>query len=474
MRTITRHLLTIISAIIWFTGGLSAQDVNSLYFMKGIPQTYQINPSFQPDCNFFFSIPGLGPLQMKAGNSSFSPGDVFTYNSEIDSLITPFHPMGDKKAFLDLLKDRNMLDASVSTTLLSFGFRTQSETFITFGIAEREISDFTYPDDLIRLPVFGPDSAMTYDFNGLGINLSAFSQASLGISQKIGDRLTVGWRGKLLFGQANLSTRKFDFVFSSGEEAWPVHSNIVLDATLPFANIVYDNEGMIDFENSDIRDDLDQDIPSLVFNPRNFGLAMDLGVDYRLRDWLQLSASLVDFGKIKWKDAVYNLSNTADYEFRGVHVDPDDDDFLETFADSLDETFNNFTATENAYSTWLPSVVYAGAAFYPHPNISFGILSRTQFYQGDVRQQFTLSANLHPIRLLSTTFSYSVIDATYKNLGFGLGINAGPFNLYLISDTAPSEYFWPLEGRYINFKVGMNLVFGCHKRGKTYDLPLID
>ncbi len=471
MRKTTRYIL-LITAIIFYIPELSAQ-VNSLYFMRGVPQVYQVNPAIQPDCDFFFGIPGVSPLDVHAGNSSFGLGDILTYNREIDSLITPFHPLGDKNAFLNLLRDRNTLEADLSTSILSFGFRTATETFFTFDIKERALVSASVPDDMLRFPIFGPDSALTYDFNGLGIDMSLFSEFSLGISQKIGERLTVGWRGKLLFGQANLNMRKFDFTVTSGEEKWPVHSNIILDAAIPFVDVAYDEKGMIDFDNTDVREDIDQHIPSYIMNSRNFGLAMDLGAEYKPLDWLKVSASLVDFGRIKWKDGVHNLTNTSDYEFLGIPVDVNDDDYIQTFVDSLDETFNNFSATENSYGTWLPAKFYAGAAFYIHPKISFGILSRTAFYKGDIRQQFTASANFYPIRLVSATFSYSVLDGTFRNVGAGLSLKTGPLNIYVISDTAPSVYFWPLDAQSINLKVGVNIMIGG-KYKKAFDKPLVD
>ncbi|HYW96889.1 MAG TPA: DUF5723 family protein [Bacteroidales bacterium] len=474
MQNIYRYGLLLTAVVIFTSTKLSAQYNNTFYFMKGVPQSYLVNPAFQPDCSFFLGLPGLSPLQVQAGNRSFSLGDVLTYNNETGMLITPFHPDGNKQAFLALIRDRNSFEYQVSTSILSFGSLVSEGTYFNFDVRERVTGNVSLPGDLLRFPVFGPDSAMTYDFNGLGIDMNAFSEFSLGISQKIGDRLSVGLKGKVLFGQANLRTKKTDFVFTSNEDAWPVHSNIELDAAVPFVNVVYDENGMIDFDKSGLRDNLEKDIPRLAINPRNFGLAMDVGVDFRALDWLQLSASLVDFGRIKWKDGVHNLKNNVDYEFLGIKIDPDDDDIMQSFADSLDETFNNFTATEEGYSTWLPSKLYAGAAFYVHPKISFGILSGTSFYNGDVRQQFTLSANLYPVKLISTTFSYSVIDGTYKNIGFGLALKGGPFNMYLVSDTGPSVYFWPLDTRYINLKIGFNLVFGCRKQKKTYDMPLVD
>ncbi len=480
MRHISQYCLLILSAVLFLSVQVSAQQVSTQYFMRGIPQTGELNPAFRPDCRSFFGIPGVGSLQLKAESSSFGLGDMLKVDPETGKLVHLFDHRFDKVAFLNLMKDRNSMEAEFATSILTFGFTSSENTFVTVDIRERVMSNVFYPRDLVKLFTYGPDSAMSFDFNGLGAEMSLFNEMSVGISQKLSEKLTIGWKVKVLFGQANLQITKFDHTFTSNEEVWPIHSAIQLDAAVPFVNVVYNEEGMVDFDSTDIRDDLGvKDIPGMIINPMNFGLAADLGVDYRVFDWLQISASLVDFGRIKWKDGVHNLSSNVDYEFLGIPItssdDGDDNDWQQAFVDSMDETFNNFTATEKAYSTWLPSKLYAGAAFYVHPKISFGVLSRTSFYKGDVRQQFTVSANLYPIRLLSTTFSYSVINNTYKNLGFGLALKAGPLNLYFISDTGPSVYFWPVDTRYVNFKMGVNFMFGCKKLNhKTYDKPLVD
>ncbi len=455
-----------------------SQLTNTLYFMKGVPQVYQVNPAFQPGCKFFIGLPGLSPLQVRVQNQPLVLNDILYYNNEEGKLITFMHPLGDKEAFLNALNKRNYLNADVGVPIASFGFGNPSDgRFFAFDITQRILTNVSYPKDLFTLPIYGPDSAMNFDFSGLGVNAMSYTELGMNYSQKIGDMITVGVRGKILVGQANLSFSKFDVSLATGEESWLVNSDVQIDATLPFLDVKYDEDGMIDFENTDIIADIEKKIPQLVFNPKNVGLALDFGVDVKPMDWLQVSASVIDFGSIRWKDEVYNLSNQAEYDFnKGFEVSINEDaaNPLETLVDSLTESFK-FSSTNQAYRTWLPTKLYLGASFYVHPKISFGVLSRTEFYKKDLRQQFTLSANLYPIRMISTSFSYSIIEGSYKNLGLGLALKAFPFNFYILTDTGPSAYFWPTEANYVNLRIGMNLMFGCkQKKGVKYDLPLVN
>ena len=431
-----------------------------MFFMKGVPQIYQINPAFQPDCNFFIGLPGFAPFTLRVENSPFAIGDVLMYNESLDSLITFLHPLADKEAFLDLLNNNNHINTEYGTSLGSLGFRANN-AYVSLDINTRGMTRLSYPDDLVKFPIYGPDSAMFYDFNGLGTNSTVWNEFALGFSYKIGEKFSIGWRGKIMLGAADIQVKNFDVTLATGEEKWDVHSDILVNAALPFLNVGFDDEGMIDFENVETKE-FPKALPSVLANRNNSGLAMDVGFDFKPLNWLQLSASLIDFGSINWKESVYNIKNNADYSFAGLEVSISDDDFLQTLADSLEQTFK-FSATENGYRTVLPTKLYAGFSLYPHPKINFGFLSRTEFLAGDIRQQFTMSANFYPLRMLSAAFSYSIIDGNYKNLGFGLSLKPGPFNFYIITDTMPSAALWPYEARFINIRTGLNLAFGCKK-----------
>ena len=61
----------------------------------------------------------------------------------------------------------------------------------------------------------------------------------------------------------------------------------------------------------------------------------------------------------------------------------------------------------------------------------------------------------------------------WKNFGAGISFNAGPINLYVISDNSLNAIFWPEEAQSVNFWFGMNLVFGYKKCSQDQDRPLV-
>jgi len=454
-----------------------SQLTNTLYFMKGVPQVYQINPAFQPGCKFFMGLPGMSPLQLRIQNQPLVLSDILYYKDPPGQLITFLHPLGNKQTFLDALNERNFINGDIAIPLASIGFGSPDKgKFVAFDITQRISTSINYPRDLFRFLINGPGSNMIFDFNGLGINAMVFTELAANVSRKINDMITVGLRGKLLLGQASLSTSKFDVTLATGEEKYSLYSNIVMDAALPFLDVKYNDDGTIDLNNINLITDIENKIPQMIMNPKNIGLAMDIGVDLKPMEWLQVSASVIDFGSIKWKDNVYNFENQAGYDFNGLEISLEGTDPVQPILDSITESFK-FHSSNIAYRTWLPTKVYLGAAVYVHPKISFGILSRSEFYKKSLRQQFTVSANLYPIRMISTTFSYSIIEGLYKNVGLGLALKLLPFNFYIITDTGPSIYFWPTEANYLNLRIGMNMMFGGKKKKVAkvkYDMPLVN
>jgi len=461
---------------------LAGQITNSLYFMHGVPQSNRINPAHQPKCGLYLGFPALAPLRLEVASSSLAYQDFIYPHPTQDSLITFLHPLGDKQAFLDQLQSVNYVISDLGISLASIGFRT-SIGFFSLDVTTRMDGAVYYPRDLARLLLFGAREGETYQFDGMGIDLSLFNEVSLGWSASILDNLQVGVRGKLLFGVADLSTLRSELSLSTSQDLWNIRSDIMMNASLPFADVQYDQEGMIEdvLINEDIEDLGPFTAPGYMFNAGNLGAGVDVGINYRPVEQLQLSASAVDIGFISWKEGVHDVSYVTDYDFEGIEINPftvsegtDIGDFVDSvLLDSL-STFLEFTPG-GAYSKRLNTKLYLGASYYLTPNINFGILSRTDFLNGRIAQQFTATANLTTGRFINLTLSYSVMNSYMKNMGAGFAFNVGPLNLYLISDNVLNMVFWPQEARSANLWFGMNLVFGYRqfKQMEYGDKPLV-
>ena len=117
--------------------GSYAQVSNTLYHMKGVPQTNYFNPAFQPKCNIYIGFPALSSIAVGYDNNSLDFDDIiFKGSGEFaDSLITPLHSSYNTDLFLDKLHDRLYISPEVGLSLLNFGFRTK-EWYITFDLSD--------------------------------------------------------------------------------------------------------------------------------------------------------------------------------------------------------------------------------------------------------------------------------------------------------------------------------------------------
>jgi len=463
---------------------VQAQVTNTLYFMKGVPQSNRMNPARQPDCGFYFGIPLVAPYSTVLTSSTFSYSDIIYPLPGEDSLITFLHPQGDKDEFLNKLKPLNFVISEVGTGLFSLGVRTGAG-FFTVDVASRLDGSIYFPGDLLKLVLEGADEGREYNINGLGADVSGFEEIALGWSGALGNKVQIGARAKLLFGLGNLSTTTSKFSLNTSQEVWHIRSNMELKASLPFAEVVYDDEGMI--EDIIIEEDISNLDPlalaRMAFNKSNFGLGLDLGIDYRPSDRWLLSASVLDIGYIQWKDEVHEISYKRDYDYEGAELDPFEFTEDNTFSDFIDSAFSAIADTlldalemrpGEKYSRRLNSKLYVGASWNATPGISFGLLSRTDFLKEAVVEQITASTNFKAGQVLNFTLSYSYMNSYFKNFGAGVSLNAGPVNIYAISDNLLNMLFWPEETRSASIWFGMNLVFGYKQFSRrANDRPLV-
>ena len=461
---------------------VEAQIPNSMFFMPGVPQSNRINPAIQPGCGFYLGFPLMAPLRLQVNSSSLAFSDVIYYNSEIDALITPLHPDANKDDFLNELDDVNYMLANFGTSLGSFGFRA-GKSFFSFDLTTRVDGAIYYPKGIFEFLFNGAPDSSNISLSGIGADVNSFNEFSLGWSKKdfILPNLDIGVRGKALFGLANLTTMNSSFELTTSMDEWNLRSNMQVNASAP--SFVTFND---DFESNDEPVIIDEEffenpdpveIAKRLVSPDQFGLAMDIGVNYRVIPQLQLSASVLDIGRIKWNNAAAGSFN-FEYDFTGVEMNPFtgvDTSFVTELTDALIDSLK-FKTLDKPYFSKLNTKLLVGASYYPVEKIGFGLLSRTDFLNEKVAQQFTGSVNMTTGKFINLSLSYSYMSRTFNNMGAGISFNVGPLNLYVISDNIISGALMPLDTRAVNLWFGMNLTSGwkrAKRKAKQIDKPLI-
>jgi hypothetical protein len=437
-------------------GQLSYSQPNTLYYMDGIHQSSQLNPAYQNPCNGFVALPIVSDMNFMMANTGFDYNDFIHYGTGLqkDSLVMDFNNLKNK------LGKSNYFLMNMDIPLLGFGFWAKN-TYVTFSIYNKTRMRFAYPEDLIKLVdgngnYLGESNPINID--GFGPFVMNYNEIALGLSKQITHRLTIGGRLKLLLGNVAMESRKSDVKLYTNETDYSMRleTDFQVNASAPLT-YEYDGDGNISSVEFD-----DSQLSSSAFSTKNMGLGLDLGATYQFNDRIKLYASITDLGFIGWKNSTKNLTQSGTFEFSGFNLDSvwteSDYDEAEALADSLADFFT-FSDSDTKFTTWLPTNIYLGGTYELIPEINFGFLSKTFFYDRKIHQAFTLSANFNPAKKVQASLSYSIMNRDYKNIGLGVRL-AG---FYFVTDYLNS-FFWPKNSKSVGFHFGFNMNFGCGKR----------
>ncbi len=459
-----------------------AQD-NILYGMKNIPQSAINNPAKQPTYNVYIGFPALSNLYINASNSGFSVGELFkTDPNQLDSFTW------DLANIESVLKDKNFLSLQTDIALLEFGFSLKNDFYFTFSITNRTTENLMYPKSILELRNGNYRADETPIQLHFGQNLSNYNEYAIGLSKKIFPNFTMGWRLKLLSGLANTRTKKMQIDWTTETAAdeiytWTFDTDFDVRMSSPQEwEVEYDSIGNIS------KFQIDSDFKysnSLIFS-RNIGLAVDCGIEYKPVDFLTLSASLVDFGFIKWRQNPIKLKQNGQFIFDGLDIadyigsnSNEDNDLTDEVLDSITE-FINPTIEYSSYSTMLNSKIFIGAYANVAKGIDFGLLYRGYFYNKRLHSALTISANANFLKGWAFSASYTLMNRSFNNLGLGLAYKLGPIQMYMLTDNISPALWavnesslsdkWIRNTKSISFHFGINFIFS---KDKT-DRGLID
>ncbi len=444
---------------------VSAQKMNNtLYFMQNAPQANQLNPAIQPECKVFVGFPALSSVYLNYSNSSFGYKDVITDGTGIrkDSLVA------DVNSFHDALKTTNFLSQQFELTLFALGIRAK-KYFFTLDVIEKQDTRFSFDKEMITFLKDGNYDfrGRTANWGGLGLDASYYHEIALGVSKQVNNKWTVGIKGKILFGIANLHMKDSDmsvFTSSAGDQI-VLKSEHHLRASMPINQIGIDSDGFVDDINID-GDDYDADFFA---NTGNKGFAVDLGMTYQMDEKTRLYASVLDIGAINWKTDGHEFSQNgsftwtgADWSQSGNSNDPNYEEIEDVFEDLSDSIADQFRVSNltGSYSVGLPTKIYLGGTHQLNKKVNVGALSRTEIFNGKVQSSLTFSANARFFKNLSTSLSYSVVNNSYNNIGFGLSTKLGPTQFYVVSDNVMAA-IKPNSAHLANIRFGINFLFGC-------------
>ncbi len=440
-------LLSIISATVVFSA--YAQQEFTLHLMQTIPQSAYNNPAYVPTFNSYIGLPGISSIYTSEYNSGFSYNDVFT-RREDDSLVVNLEALNNK------LKSRNYFINQQEIDVLSFGFRLNPKMYLNFNLTGKNIEAFEYPNDIMALFVNGNS-----DFVGKTMNLSlsldgmGYFETGVGMSYKVNDKLTVGARFKYLSGIINARTNQADFeLFTDEFYALTISGDMQIETS-----------GIDEMSNGDYAIGV-KDISKYF---KNSGFGLDIGGTYQINDKFRVGASISDIGFINWKNDVtsYTLEKeVSEFTWEGIDIQEliTKSDALDNLLDSLENSFEIVEAHGGQYKTALPLRTYVTGRYLLPRNTEVGMVFFSEKYGKIWQTGIGLVGNKQFGKHFDFSLSYSFRKNTYNNLGAGFSLRLPPFQIYAVSDNLLGAPLYLNNIKYINLRMGINLVFNWNKK----------
>jgi hypothetical protein len=456
------NIMTVFAAILLLCPAKLKSQPNTLYFMKDIPQTKDLNPA-RPgiESGFYISMPLFSKLDLSANTNNWSYSDLIHWGTgtRADSLVL------DLPKFISATDKSNFIMESASLTLLEGGFK-KGKNFFALSLTERELVEFFFHKNFVRLINYGnyPYVGTVYNSGTFGIGAQHYREITFNYSRDISKKLTIGGAAKILFGMGAVQTNGMSVKVASpptGEYMDVITSGRAnISAPVRFN---YDNNGYINSVTNNFN------AGKYFNNYGNPGFAVDLGFAYHVNKKFEFSMSLIDLGAISWKTNTYGLTENKRFLYRGIQVAnpsmatlPFIQTLINQMGDSIRDAFRP-DSSHTGFSTLLPIKLYIGGDYKLNENISLSGLARIREYNNLIHTSFTASANVLLWKAISVTGSYSIMESTFDNLGAGIGFRGGPFQLYAASDNIISP-FYPSKAKNMNLRVGINLIFNDREK----------
>lgn len=427
---------------------LHAQQGMLLYNMQDIPQRNYLNPALQYKGDAAIGLPLVSSLYVNVSNSAFKYSDLIRHSND-DSLYI------DADNMISKLKETNYINAGFEADLFVVGFRIKS-SFFSFAMTEKATLHFSYPKQLMEFAWKGNGAFIdeTVDIN-FGMNFTHRRDYSLTYCYQFKDKFSAGFRFKSIYGMENISIK-------SAQAG--LYTNPTSFALTAQSNININTSGI----ESNTFDEFN--VTQYMFDRQNTGWGIDIGTQIRFTDQISFTASIIDYGKIKWNSLTDNYTSretNTEFTYYGIDLNQffEDtsgaDQVFQNVMDTLEAGFN-IRHTNHSYETKLPLQFYTGANYTINQNHVAGILVHGIKFEDKTHIDFTLSYHIKAGKWLSLSSGWSYINNSYSNLGAGIAMHLGSFQLYFVSDNIFGAIF-PTRTQNANARAGLNFVVGRNK-----------
>ena len=458
MKNSNRILL--VSALLLSFAFAKAQDVSPLDFMRMNPYQMKSNPATDLPYQSVFSML-FGNASLGIQNSGLYYDNCFNFDAQ-----------GVPQAFnlrklADGLSDNNYLGVNASNNFFTL-YRSLKKGMLTIGFDVRAQGEMAYTKDMFKLLGYG-NSAFVGENNPATINVKAnmmaYQQIAVGYQMNITDKLSVGARGKLLLGLANVTTDAFDVKLFTDPDSYAIRLQENIGVRVCVPRVLMVEEGRLKLNKN----------VGLVDLWRDPGFGLDLGAEYHITDQIGVVAAVTDLGFISWRGNDILLSgkindmgefyDNGDFLFNGLEWEEiqnitSDPTYREQFLDTLKQYFRVDFSNTDRYITGLNTNVMLRGYYDLNAQNRVSLQLQGQFMGTGFRPAMTLAYSGSFFKMLDVCATYTMMKGSFANIGLGLGGNFGTFHIYAVTSNI-FGVFNPLNSKSFNAQAG--IVFNMRK-----------
>lgn len=441
--------------ILLVAGGSAAFSQHSLvlYNMQQVPQSNLLNPGQIPLMKAYFGFPFISGVRVGAGNTGFTYNqfDMANKNDAYDF---------DYAGLRDHLKSgTNRVSTDFEIQLISFGFRV-GKGFLNVDVGDVVFGSGTYTpalldmfDDIQNYRLIIQEMETTYDQSRQDLNGAYYRSYSVSYGHQVLPNLSLGGRFRYLQGKVGTWTENEGLMFH-----YPGDGNY------------FQVRGQMNLLSAGTNNFDDPESSFFLFGGGNHGFAFDFGGVYRVNDQIELSISAVNLGQITWKKDV-NYQVVADHlQFSAVDIE----DHLDLWGEIGDSLLNGQPVNADVrFTTPLPQRFYLGGNYYFNPNTSLGLVINPVRFNGATDVALAVTGNMQIGKTLGLSAAMAYNRYSPFNLGLGMSLDLGPFQLYAITDNLISTFSWK-NAHAVQAQFGINFKFGSMGRENTLSPPVTE
>ena len=426
---------------------VSAQSLNSLYFLDGNTQRHLMNPALTCESGWV-SLPFFGGFGVSINSNLGLEAFLRPYNN--NEMITFLHPSISTQDALSKFQDMNTIEVSTDINILSVGFKAWGGVN-SLGVSVKSHTGLYLPKDIFTFLKAGQESDVTeYNIDNLSARSQNYAEIALGHSRNINKKLRVGAKLKVLLGAGYVNADVEHMRIYMSDSKWMIEQKSTLTASKGI-NMTTKNDGEID--------DFDYE-----FNMGGYGFGLDLGAEYKVMDNLNVSLAVTDIGFINWSDATVHQNLNDSFEYTGFDNFADEDsqkfeDAAKDLGDRLEELVRYKKDTsKTSHTSSLYTTFRAGAEYGVVNNkITFGFLGTARVGTPKAYTEGMVSVNFKPFKYFKAAVNGSV-SSTHNSLGGAICLG----NFYIGGDYILAKYskqVIPVDAAKFNMSFGASFKF---------------